>query len=400
MEFDIHFQSYKNVFAGVPPPDFAAREHSARLQKMIAKEVEASGGRISFARFMDLALYAPGLGYYSGGSYKLGGQGDFITAPEYSPLFSRCLAKQVGQVLTILGGGDVLEIGAGSGVMAADLLESLASDHCLPRNYLILERSGELKERQQALLWEKFPYLQNRIMWLEQLPEPGFRGVVVANELLDAMPVHCFTITEGGCAELYVKRLNDQWQWCLEEPSSVELAERIEGLQQERNLPAGYHSEIGLAGEAWIRSIADIFSMGMLLVIDYGFPHHEYYHPDRASGTLMCHYRHRAHSDPLILVGLQDITAHVDFTAIAEAGYSCDLSVAGYTTQASFLLALGITDLAKDAEDELTRLSWARQVKKLTLPHEMGELFKVMAFTRGINEPLLGFTVRDLRGHL
>ena len=397
---DIYFQRYKNMPDGLPPPDFVAQEHSARLQQMIAEEVQASGGRISFARFMDLALYAPGLGYYSGGSYKLGEQGDYVTAPEYSPLFSRCLAKQVEQVLTILGGGDILEVGAGSGVMAADLLGCLAVDNCLPGNYLILERSGELRERQQALLWKKLPNLQNRIMWLEQLPEPGFRGVVLANELLDAMPVHCFTITEGGHAELYVKRLNDQWQWCQEEPSSVELAERIERLQQEENLPEGYHSEIGLASEAWIRSIADILSMGMLLVIDYGFPRLEYYHPDRASGTLMCHYRHRAHSDPLILVGLQDITAHVDFTAMAEAAYSSGLSVAGYATQASFLLALGITELAKDAEDELTYLSWARQVKRLTLPHEMGELFKVMAFTRGINEPLLGFTVRDLRGHL
>jgi len=400
MSDDINFQRYKDVLTGLPPPDFVARAHSARLQQMIADEMEASDGRISFARFMELALYAPGMGYYSGGSYKLGEYGDFITAPECSPLFSRCLARQVAQVLTILGGGDVLEVGAGSGMMAAALLESLAAADCLPHRYFILERSGELRARQQDLLQKRLPHLRNRIIWLEQLLEPGFRGVVLANELLDAFPVHCFTVTEAGSAELYVKRENDQWQWCQGAPSSVELAERIASVQRDANLPVGFHSEINLVGEAWIRSIADILIKGMLLIIDYGFPYREYYHPERASGTLMCHYRHRAHDDPFILVGLQDITAHVDFTAMAEAGYAAGLTVAGYTTQAAFLLGLGITELMRGAEDELTRMWWAQQVKKLTLPHEMGELFKVMAFTRSINEPLMGFTFRDLSGRL
>jgi SAM-dependent MidA family methyltransferase len=397
---DINSQLRKEALTGLPPPDLAAQEHSIRLQHMIIEEIEAYGGRISFARFMELALYTPGLGYYSGGSHKLGQQGDFITAPEYSPLFSCCLARQVEQVFAIWGGGDVLEVGAGSGAMAADLLESLAAVDCLPNRYFILERSGELRARQQALLLKRLPHLQNHIAWVDRLPERGFRGVILANELLDALPVHCFILTEEGYAELYVKHENDQWQWCRGTPSSAELAKRIERIRREEKLSAGYHSEINLAGEAWIRSIADMLTMGMLLVIDYGFTHHEYYHPMRVGGTLMCHYRHRAHGDPFLLVGLQDITAHVDFTAMAEAGHAAGLSVAGYTTQAAFLLALGITELMMGAENEQAHLRRAQQVKRLTLPHEMGELFKVMAFTRRINKPLLGFTLSDLRGRL
>lgn len=400
MSQDIRFQQQDVVLAGLPLPDPVAQAHSVRLQKIIAEEMEAAGGLLSFARFMELALYAPGLGYYSGGSLKLGGEGDFITAPECSPLFARCLARQVAQVLTALGEGDVLEVGAGSGVMAADLLESLAAVACLPSRYFILERSGELRARQQALLRKRLPHFFDRVVWLTRLPKSGFRGVVVANELLDALPVHCFTLAEEGIAELYVKRDSEQWQWCLGTPSTAELAERIETLRCDLNLAVGYSSEINLAAEAWIRSIADILAAGMLLLVDYGFARREYYHPERANGTLMCHYRHRAHGDPFILVGLQDITAHVDFTAMAEAGYGVGLGVAGYTTQAAFLLAAGITQLLDNATDDTTRLEQAQWVKKLTMPHEMGELFKVLALTREVDEPLLGFTLRDLRDRL
>ena len=385
---------------GLPLPDAAAQAHSARLQQVIAEEMAGCGGHLSFARFMELALYAPGLGYYSSGSPKLGAGGDFITAPEWSPLFSRCLARQVAQVLVALGGGDVLEVGGGSGVMAADILESLLADDCLPRRYYILELSADLRDRQQALLKKRLPHIQDRIIWLERLPEPGFRGVIVANELLDALPVHCFTITEAGAAELYVEQTDGRWSWCQDEPSSAELSERIEGLQQAEDLPVGYISEINLAAEAWVVSMSDILTAGMLLLIDYGFTRREYYHPQRNRGTLMCHYRHRAHGDPFILVGLQDITAHVDFTELAEAAYAAGMKVAGYTTQAAFLLALGITGFMNEVDDELARLEWAQQIKKLTMPHEMGDLFKVLALTRSFNGSLLGFNLRDLRDRL
>lgn len=388
------------VLPDLPLPDTVAQAHSASLQEVIAGEVATNDGRITFSRFMELALYAPGFGYYSGGSHKLGAGGDFITAPEWSPLFARCVARQVMQVLSILNGGDVLEVGAGSGMMAADLLEALNVAACLPKRYFILERSGELRARQQATLMRRLPHLYDRIVWLDQLPEPGFRGVVLANELLDALPVHCFTVTDAGGAERYVQGEHGRWQWCLGTPSSSDLAERIERLLREMHLPVGYLSEINLAAEGWIRSVADILEMGMILLVDYGFPRHEYYHPDRSSGTLMCHYRHRAHGDPFILVGLQDITAHVDFTAIAEAGYAAGLKVSGYTTQAAFLLANGITGFMNESDDENTRLEWAQQIKKLTLPHEMGELFKVLALTRHFDEPLQGFALRDLRHRL
>ncbi len=384
---------------GLPPPDSVAHEHSVRLQKSIAQEAEQNGGRLSFARFMELALYAPGLGYYSGGSYKFGDKGDFITAPECSPLFSRCLARQVQQVLDALQGGDVLEVGGGSGIMAADIMEFLGENDCLPGHYYILERSGELRDRQQRLIKERLPEFQERVIWLDKLPEPGFRGVVLANELLDAMPVHCFTITREGAAELYVEQDGGRWRWCQNTPGP-EVAQRIADLQLSEGLPVGYVSEINLAASAWIGSVSEMLAAGMLLIIDYGFPRREYYHPDRSQGTLMCHYRHRAHDDPLILVGLQDITAHVDFTAIAEAGHAVDLNVAGYTTQATFLLANGIVDFLNETDDELIRLQWSQQIKKLTMPHEMGELFKVMALTRALDVPIQGFAFGDMRHRL
>lgn len=400
MNHDTNIKPHNVTQLGLPPPGAAAQAHSLQLQQVIAEEMAENGGRTSFARFMELALYEPGLGYYSGGSRKLGSEGDFMTAPEWSPLFSRCLARQVAQVLASLNGGDVLEVGGGSGIMAADLLGALLAADCLPGRYYILERSGDLRERQQALLKNRLPQVLDRIVWLEKLPEPGFCGVVLANELLDALPVHCFTITQAGGAELYVERVNDQWQWRPGVPSSSELAECIKGLQRSENLPLGYTSEINLTAQAWIGSVADILAQGMLLIIDYGFPRHEYYHPDRSRGTLMCHYRHRAHEDPFILIGLQDITAHVDFTAMAEAAYAADLRIAGYTTQAAFLLANGITEYMSEVDDESARLEWAQHIKKLTLPHEMGELFKVLALTRNFDESLRGFSLRDMRHHL
>jgi len=400
MSNDINSKPPHTNQIGLPAPDATAQAHSTRLQRLIVEEMAANGGRLSFARFMDLALYAPGLGYYSAGSQKLGVMGDFVTAPELSPLFSRCLARQVAQVLTALDGGDVLEVGGGSGRMAVDMMESLSAINCLPDKYFILERSADLRERQRDFLINRFPQFSNRVIWLEELPEPGFRGVVVANELLDAMPVHCFRIEQAGIMEMYVEGEYDQWRWSLGVPSSPELARCIEAIRQSENLPVGYISEINLVARAWISSVADILSTGMILLIDYGFPRREYYHPERNKGTLMCHYRHRVHGDPFILVGLQDITSHVDFSSIAEAGHNAGLKVAGYTTQAAFLLACGITEFIDETDSEQIRIEQAQQIKKLTLPHEMGELFKVLALTRNFNESLRCFEMRDMRNRL
>src|SRR3569833_232705 len=388
--------------AVLPPPRTAALQHSAQLRALIVGEIAAAGGAISFARYMELALYAPGLGYYSAGAQKFGAAGDFITAPEISPLFAHCVARQWAQVLRTLGGGDVLEVGAGSGVFAADLLTALAEADSLPIHYFILERSADLRARQQLLLAARDPQLLERIIWLDGLPSVPLSGVVIANELLDALPVHLFSLTDGGPEELYVASEDNGFYLRPQPLSNVGLRTRIEAIWQEVTasaLPSGYVSEINLAADGWVRSIAEVLAAGALLLIDYGFPRHEYYHPQRQRGTLMCHYRHHAHDDPFLLPGLQDITAHVDFTAVAEAAAGAGLDVAGYTTQVAFLLGSCITDaLAGLTEKRLLQL--AQGVKKLSLPHDMCVLFKVMALTRGLDEPLLGFALRDLRARL
>ncbi len=387
----------------LPLPDAAASAHSERLVAHLQQELMAEGGRISFARFMELALYAPGLGYYSAGSRKFGAEGDFITAPEISPLFSRCLARQVQEVLERVGGKEILEAGAGSGTMAADLLAELERLQSLPERYLILEVSADLRERQRATLERKVPQLLERVVWLERLPQKPVSGVVLANELLDALPVHCFQIGKSGVQERYVAWGKEGFHWVVGKPSSARLAERLEAIA--RGLPAGYCSEIGLAVRDWVNSIAQVLEHGIILLIDYGFPRHEYYHPQRRSGTLMCHYRHRAHTDPLILPGLQDITAHVEFTAVAEAAVEAGLELSGYTTQAHFLLASGLEQVALEMqraiEEPFAQLELSRQIKMLTLPEEMGEMFKVMGLGKGLEgQPLTGFRLRDLRGKL
>lgn len=386
-------------------PDAEAAAHSERLATLIRMEIAQAGGCISFARYMELALYAPGLGYYSAGARKFGAAGDFVTAPEISSLFARCLARQVAQALRALGRGDIIEAGAGSGVMACDLLRELEALDCLPERYFILEVSASLRARQRALLQERAPQLLGRVTWLDELPQTPWRGVVLANELPDAMPVHLFRMEHDGASELYVSWHNDKFTWRDGALSHAALQERITAIvaelrEQGEELPSGYRSEINLAAEGWVRSIAAQLEAGLLLIIDYGFPRREYYHPQRAAGTLLCHYRHRAHADPLLWPGLQDITAHVDFTALAEAASGAGLHVAGYTTQASFLIACGLMDLAAQSPDLRQRVEIAQQIKKLTLPGGMGELFKAIAFTRALDVSLQGFALQDLRGRL
>jgi len=389
-----HGQTASPASPALPSPTAEEQAHHDKLTQRLREEIAAAGGEISFDRFMELALYAPGLGYYAAGKHKFGERGDFITAPELGPLFARCLARPCQSLLAELGGGDILEAGAGSGVLAADLLLELETLGQLPERYLILELSAELRAQQNETLRYKASHLLNRVQWLDAMPT-GFRGMVLANELLDAMPVTRFRVTEIGVNESFVGCENESFVW-REKPASASVLARVEPL----GLAAGYTSEINLRAEAWVRSVADSLKQGAMLLIDYGFPRAEFYHPQRALGTLMCHYRHHAHDDPLRLVGLQDITAHVDFSAIAEAG--AGLALAGYTSQAAFLLGGGLEQImaASDPNDARAHLALTQQIKKLTLPHEMGELYKVIALGRGVREPLPGFTLQDRRGRL
>ena len=381
----------------LPQPDATARGHSLQLVELIRQQIHTAGGAISFHAFMQLALHAPGLGYYSAGSRKFGAEGDFITAPETSPLFARCLARAIQPVLASLPQAQLLEVGAGSGRMAAGILQELARLHSSPERYTILELSADLKQRQAETLQ---PYVE-RVTWLDNLPN-NFSGIVLANELLDAMPVHRVAWQQGELCECYVAWQEDRFVWQLGPLSEPRLAARFETiLAQLGDLPDGYVTEINLAAEDWIKTVGQQLHQGMLLLIDYGFARHEFYHPQRQQGTLMCHYRHRAHDDPLILVGLQDITAHVDFTAMADSALAAGLQVAGYTTQAHFLLGSGLTELVQQSDsDPIQQLELANQIKRLTLPQEMGELFKVMALTKNLQPDMPGFRLRDLRNSL
>jgi SAM-dependent MidA family methyltransferase len=378
----------------LPKPDADALAYSARLIRHIAAQIDSAGGWIGFDRFMELALYTPGMGYYSGGARKFGAAGDFVTAPELSPVFSQTIGAQVGQILA-LSAPQIIEVGAGSGRLAADLLLELERRSTLPDSYSILDLSGELRARQRETIAERAPHLLKCVNWLERLPD-RFDGVVLTNELLDAMPVHLVVWHEEGIEERGVGVENDQFVW-RNRPATGRLLERAQALAGERSLPAGYLSEICLTAPAWVAAWAGILGRGALLLIDYGFPQHEYYHAQRCTGTLMCHYRHHAHSEPFYLPGLQDITAHVDFTAIVEAGCEDGLDFLGYTTQSTFLLNCGLPEvLARtSAEDTARYLPLASSAQKLISPGEMGELFKVMALGKGITETLVGFAKGD-----
>ena len=374
----------------LPAPSDDARRHSAQLTQTIRKEIEAGGGRIGFARFMELALYAPGQGYYVAGAAKLGGAGDFVTAPEISPLFARTLARQIAELLARTG-GDVLELGAGSGILATDLLLELRRLGRLPRRYLMLEISPQLAQRQRATIERRLPELATRVEWLTALPE-NFEGVVIANEVLDALPVHLVAWREDGLYERGVG-WKDTFVWSerLLPPGALRDAAEAAGVE------AQTISEISLAAPALVRTLSGALRKGALLLIDYGFGRREYYHPQRSRGTLMCHYRHRAHDDPFFLPGLQDLTAHVDFTVVAEAGIDSGLELLGYTTQAQFLINSGITQLLEQQSEDAaaSRFALTAGVHKLLSPAEMGELFKVIALGRGIDGSLIGFASGD-----
>jgi SAM-dependent MidA family methyltransferase len=380
-------------------PDEAAAEHSALAQGHLASEINAAGGWLSFERFMDLVLYAPGLGYYSGGAAKLGADGDFTTAPEVSRLFGACVAVQCAEILGGLQAGRVMEIGAGSGRLAADMLARLEIEGRLPERYLILEISADLRERQRAYLARQLPHLLGRVQWLDRPPEQPFEGVILANEVLDALPVARFCWSEHAADEMGVAIKDGRFIWA---------ARRAEGPMTRivRELSArsdrwddGYTSEYCPRMGAWVESVTRPLVRGAVLWFDYGLPRAQYYLPERRDGTLVCHYRHRMTSDPFAHIGLQDITAWVDFTRVAEASHDAGLTLAGFTTQAHFLAGLSIDRemrlSAQGDENLFARLS--HEARQLLLPGEMGERFKAMACVRAIDVPLSGFKLLDMR---
>ncbi len=382
--------------ASLPEPSRDAQAASRELSACIAASVRAAGGWLPFVDYMDMALHLPGLGYYAGGSLKFGPQGDFVTAPELTPLFGQALARQAAQVLsacTVLPAPTLLEVGAGSGRLAADLLHELERLGALPARYAILELSGELRARQQRTIATTLPHLADRVVWLDELPET-FCGCVVANELLDALPTHAVAWRDAGLMERGVVLADDGFGW-EERPAGSPLAAAMAALE----VAAPYASEISLAARAWVAEWGRRLACGALLLIDYGLPRHELYHPQRNRGTLRCHYRQRAHEDPFWWPGLSDITSHVDFTAVAEAGFDAGLDVLGYTSQAAFLINCGIGELLADRQQDggAQALRANGAVQTLIAPGEMGELFKVIALGRGIDTPLLGFSRGDRR---
>lgn len=388
--------------ADLPPLSADEAAHSERLVLRIRDAIDAQSGWISFEQFMEMALYEPGLGYYSAGATKLGQSGDFVTAPEISPLFSRCLAAQCIEVFDRMGTADILEFGAGSGIMASDILAELALQQRLPERYFILEVSADLRQRQRATLEERVPELLPRVQWLDQLPE-SMRGVVLANEVLDALPVQRFRMRGTQVNSVGVTWQLGRLDWSeVHADAALEAAVRAIEKENGAALPDGYLSEINMRLAPWLAGIAGALKEGVAIFIDYGLPQREYYRHERREGTLLCHFRHRFHDDPLINVGVQDIGAWVDFTSVASAAVDAGLRVAGFTTQAHFLIGAGIEQFMADiASRPVTeRVQLARQAMVLTLPGEMGERFKVIGLAANYDHPLRGFSVRDLLGSL
>lgn len=388
----------------VPPTSSEALDYSTHLQTRIREHIVAAGGKITFAEFMQLVLYAPADaqgrgGYYTGGAEKFGKEGDFVTAPLISEFFSYALAEQCAEIFKSLAQKNLLEFGAGTGIMAADILQHLEKIQQLPEKYYILEVSADLQQRQRQTLQEKVPHLYGRVSWLQSLPE-NFHGVMLANEVLDAMPVHQVIWHDDGVKEFYVCWSDGRFQYLEDELSSPRLKAAVQNLELTLGtFPPGYCSEINLMMDAWLASIAHCLQQGVVLLIDYGFPRHEYFHEQRSMGTLMCHYQHRAHADPFWYPGLQDITAHIDFTAVAEAAAENQLDILGFTTQAAFLLHNKILELANSEHDQ-QRWRNVQKIQQLIAPQEMGELFKVMALGKNYGEPLPAFELKDMLDRL
>jgi len=391
----------------LPDPDSAA--HSLAVKQCLLDKVAITGS-LSFTQYMDTVLYEPGLGYYSAGSIKLGGEGDFITAPEISSLFSESIAQAILPALAEIENCSILEVGAGSGKMAAAILAHLESLNRLPTHYYILELSADLRQRQQQYIEENVPSLAARVIWLDNIPE-NLNAVVLANELLDAMPVVRFRKEQQGISLEHVVDVNGEFQLNYiqdENDATYQRAKkRIEEIESETaRIETGYISEINFNAEDWLVSIAEKLDKGIIVLMDYGYPRHEYYHPQRNKGSLTCFYRHRHHNNPFLYPGLQDLTAHIDFSAIAECGVKTNLSLLGYTTQSHFLFGAGIAQLAEKCSENFTdddivaRIELANKVKKLTMPYEMGEIVKVIGFSKNCSIGLEAFKFKDMRDHL
>jgi SAM-dependent MidA family methyltransferase len=395
----------------------AERAHVAALYETLAARIRTAGGWLAFDDYMDTVLYAPGQGYYSAGAAKFGASGDFVTAPEISPLFARALARQFAEVLAVTG-GDVLEVGAGSGRFARVALAELARLGMLPERYAILDVSADLRARQRDELARAPVALANRAVWLDDFPARHV-GVVFANELLDALPCDRFVLRGGRPQRLGVALRDGELVWAPRaadsaDPSDLRWLEEVERTLGacRSDLPDGYCSEIAPRVEAWVRGLAERLERGVVILVDYGLPRSQYYHPQRVEGTLRCHFRQHAHHDPFACPGLTDITAWVDFTRVAEAADAAGLEVAGFATQAAWLLALGVESLASESLPDaagvgvdagpvpLQHLAKMQGLKRLLLPGEMGEAVKVMVLTRGWDAPLRGLRLQDLRDSL
>lgn len=359
------------------------------LEDFLKQEINTSKRAMPFEQFMQHCLYHPQYGYYTTKPAILGQAGDFTTAPEISSLYGASIANQIAAVYQ--SGYDILEFGAGSGKLALDVLTRLKALGALPEHYYILEVSGQLRAKQQQTLAQDQDIFQ-RCQWLEALPAQPIKGVVLANEVLDAMPVSLFRIADNQQVQQAVVANQDDSLVCQWQSATAELSQAVKQLGPLAN---GYQSEVNLNIKPWLSAVYQSLSEGMALLIDYGFTRSEYYHPDRDAGTLMCHHQHKAHPDPFVHLGQQDITAHVDFTAVAEAGHDLGFEIAGFTSQAAFLIANGIAELAQQAMDDKALLAANHAMKLLTMPQEMGELFKVMALTKGELPLLQGFSLMD-----
>lgn len=382
---------------GWPVPPVEARAVSERLTAQLRERIQASDiGWMPFDAWMEAVLYTPELGYYSGGAAKFGEAGDFVTAPGVSPLFAWTLARDVARVLRA-GGDTVLEFGPGDGRLCVELLQGLAAQGALPERYLLLERSASLRARQAGAVQALPEPVRARVHWLDTPPQPGIHGVILANEVADALPVRRFRRTQEGALELGVELGDDgAFRWGARERD--DLAREVTALEDAlgRRLEAGYESEYHQQLPAWVNVLSDSLASGVCLVIDYGYPRDEYYHPQRRQGTLMCHYRHRAHPDPFLLPGLQDVTAFVEFTTMAEAAQEAGMDVLGYAAQAHYLMGAGVTEVLQErmqAADQQQALRLSQQAKTLMLPGEMGERFQVLGLGRGCDEALSGFSM-------
>lgn len=389
----------------LPEPGADERAHSAELAALIRNEI-AAAGPMPFSRYMELALYAPGLGYYSAGRTKFGAAGDFVTAPELGDLFARSIARALAPALRELGAeADMLELGGGSGAFAVAAVRELAALDALPRRYLVLEPSADLRERQrERVAAELPPELAARIEWIPRPPEHGWRGVLFANEVVDALPTTRFTLRDGEVFEECVALLGDALVRS-DRPADALVAGAVRHVERGLEAPFadGYRSEVLPQLPYWMQAVIGSLQAGVVLFVDYGYPRREFYLPERRDGTLVCHYRHRAHADPLHWPGLADITAFVDFTALAEAGVGAGFDFVGYAPQGQFLLASGLGELVSSAEQglpELERLRLVGEMKRLVLPGDMGERFQAIAFARGIGDPLPGLRAFDLSRRL